>query len=55
MNQRAQELRMDEFSIQKLRESHETIQRLTSQLQSMQEQMNAMNDPGEFQSSLLRT
>ena len=37
---RAQELRIDEFSVQKSRESHETIQRLTSQLRSMQEQMN---------------
>ena len=46
---RAQELRVDEFSVQKLRESHETIQRLTSQLQSMQEQMNSMSDSGEFQ------
>ena len=46
---RAQELRVDEFSLQKLRESHETIQRLTSQLQSLQEQMNSMNDSGEFQ------
>ena len=27
---RAQELRVDEVSVQKLRESHETIQRLTS-------------------------
>ena len=36
---RAQELRVDEFSVQKLRESHETIRRLTSQLQ----------DSGEFQ------
>ena len=27
---RVQELRVDEFSVQKLRESHETIQRLTS-------------------------
>ena len=34
---RAQELRVDEFFVQKLRESHETIQRLTSQLQEMQE------------------
>ena len=32
---RAQELRVDEFSMQKLRESHETIQRLISQLQEM--------------------
>ena len=27
---RAQELRVDEFSVQKMGESHETIQRLTS-------------------------
>ena len=46
---RAQELRVDEFSVQKLRESHETIQRLTSQMEEMQEQMNSMNDSGEFQ------
>ena len=29
--------------------NHETIQRLTSQLQDMQEQMNSVNDSGEFQ------
>ena len=46
---RAQEQRVDEFSVQKLSESHDTIQKLTSQLQSMQEQMNSMNDSGEFQ------
>ena len=46
---RVQELRVDKFSVQKLRESHETTQRLTSQLQSMQEEMNSMNDSGEFQ------
>ena len=46
---RAQELRVDELSLQKLRESHDTMQRLTSQLQSMQEEMNSMNDSGEFQ------
>ena len=45
---RAQELRVDEFSVQKLRESHETIRRLTSQLQEMQEQMNSMSDSQEF-------
>ena len=45
---RAQELRVDEFSPQKLRESHETIQRLTSQVQESQEKMNYLNDPGEF-------
>ena len=44
---RAQEFRVDEFSVQKLRETHETIQRLTSQMQEMQEQMNSMNDSGE--------
>ena len=43
---RAQELRVDEFSVQKMRERHETVQKLTSQMQEMQEQMNAMNDSG---------
>ena len=33
----AQELRVDELSVQKLRQSHETIQRLTSQVQELQE------------------
>ena len=37
---KAQSLRVDDFSVQKWRESHETVQRLTSQLQEMQEQMN---------------
>ena len=46
---RAPERRVDEFSVQKLRQSHETIQRLTSPLEEMQEQMNSMNDSGEFQ------
>ena len=46
---RAQELRVDEFSVQKLRECHETIQTLTSQMQELQVQMNSMNDSGEFQ------
>ena len=46
---RAQELRVDDFSEQKLRESHETIQRLTSHLQEMQEQMNSVTDSGECQ------
>ena len=45
---RAQELRVDEFSYKK-KESLDTIQRLTSQLQSMQEQMNSMTDSGESQ------
>ena len=46
---RAEELRVDEFSVQKFRESHETTQNLSSQMQSMQEQMNSMNDSGECQ------
>ena len=50
---RAQELRVDEVSVQKLRENHETIQQLTSQLQEMQDQMNAMSDSGEFQEGRL--
>ena len=45
---RAQELRADEVSVQKLRENHKTIQQLTTQLQQMQEQMNSMNDSGDF-------
>ena len=46
---RAQELRIDEFSAQKLRESHDTIQKLTSQIQELRERANCMNDSGEFQ------
>ena len=45
---RPQELRTDVVSVQKLRENHETVQQLTSQLQQMQEQ-NSMNDSGDFQ------
>ena len=45
---RAQEQRIDEVSVQKLRGKHETIQQLTSQLQKMQERMNSMNDSGDF-------
>ena len=46
---RAQEQRIDEVSVQKLRENHEKVQQLTSQLQQMQEQMNSMNRSGDFQ------
>ena len=46
---RAQEQRTDVVSVQKLRENHETIQQLISQLQQMQEQMNSMSDSGDFQ------
>ena len=43
----AQEQRIDEVSVQKSRENHETIQQLTSQLQELQEQMNSMSDSGD--------
>ena len=46
---RAQDLRVDEVSVQELRENHETIQQLTSHLQEMQEQMNSMTNSGNFQ------
>ena len=46
---RAQERRIDEVSLQNLRENHETIQQLTSQLQQMQELINSMSDSGKFQ------
>ena len=46
---RAQELRVDEVSVQKLRENFEAIQMLTSQTHDMQGQMNSVNDSREFQ------
>ena len=46
---RAQESRVDEFSLQKLRESHETMQRLTSQVQELQARVNYLSGSGEFQ------
>ena len=46
---RAQVQQVDEFSIQKLRETHETIQQLTFQLLQLQEQMNSMDSSGDFQ------
>ena len=45
---RAQELRVDEFIVQKMRESHGTIQRLTSQVQELQERVNCMKESEEF-------
>ena len=45
----AQELRVDELSAQTLRESHETTQKPTSQIQELQEKVNCVNDSGEFQ------
>ena len=41
---RAQQLRVDEISVQKLRESYDTIQRLNSQMHELQERVNCMND-----------
>ena len=46
---RAQELLVDKFSEQKFRESHETIQKLISQIQELQERVNCMNGSGDFQ------
>ena len=46
---RAQELRVVKFSVQKLRENHDTIQRLTSQMRELQERVNGSSDSGEFQ------
>ena len=46
---RVQELRVDEVSVQKLRETHKTVRQLIFQLQQMQEQMNSMNNSGDFQ------
>ena len=46
---RAQELRADKFSVQKLRESRDTTQRLASQIQELQERVNCMNDSGDLQ------
>ena len=40
---------MGEIKRAQERKNHETIQRLTSQLQQMQGQMNSMNDSGDFQ------
>ena len=45
----AQELRVDDVLVQKLRENLETIRKLTSQLKEMQEQMNSMSDSEIFQ------
>ena len=47
---RAQEMRIDEFSRNELRESHATIQELTSQIQELQKKrVNCMNDSRECQ------
>ena len=46
---RAQVQQVDEMSIQNLRKNHDTIHQLAAQLQHLQEQMNSMNDSGDFQ------
>ena len=46
---KAHELRVDEGSVQKIQENHETMQKLTSQLKEKQEQMNSMNDSEIFE------
>ena len=46
---RAQEMRVDKISMQELRESHASIQELTSQIQELQERVNCMNDSRECQ------
>ena len=46
---RTQEMRVDKFSVHKLRESHATIQELTSQIQELQEKVYYMNDSREIQ------
>ena len=42
-------MRVDEFSRKESRESHATVQELTSQIQELQERMNYMNDSRKFQ------
>ena len=42
-------MRIDDFSRNALRESHASIQELTSQIQEFKERMNYMSDSREFQ------
>ena len=42
-------MRIDEFSMQKLRESQATVHELTSPIQELQDRVNLMNDSREFQ------
>ena len=46
---RAQEMRVDEFSRNELRESRAVVQELTSQIQELQERMNDRSDSRELQ------
>ena len=41
-------MRIDDFSRNELRESHATIQELTSQIQELQERMHYMNGSKSF-------
>ena len=51
-NEETQEQRIGEVSVQKLRESYDTIQRLTAQIQRLQERVNCMNDSGKLRIEL---
>ena len=42
-------MQVDEFSMQKLRESHAARQELISQIQGLQERVNCINASREFQ------
>ena len=46
---RAQEMSIDEFSSNELRESHTTFNGLTSQIQGLQERMSYTGDSEEFE------
>ena len=46
---RAKQMRIDEFSRHVLRESHATIQELTSQIQELQDRVTLVNGSREFQ------
>ena len=46
---RVQELRIDEFSRRRLIENQDTISGLTARIQELQNEVNCMNDSGDFQ------
>ena len=46
---RAQELRVNQVSVQRERENHETNTKAHFSVAEMQDQMNSLNDSGEFQ------
>ena len=50
---RAHEMRIDEFSRNELRDSHDTIQQLTSQKQEGQERVSCVSDSRESQENRL--